>query len=804
VKNKKILILVFVMGGFQVATRASFESDFSWTNVEPHDGRVVDDSNLLLQRLRETRPTLRYVKPVGKQGKGTVKGSKSDGGVTAPVVQEPVGIVVDREFLTKGTLAKIVGMGKEDHDFSHPDALFLPNGTMVSRIDKTSRHVLKIQGFDLEIRDQMKKQRKTYQKLFSGLTLEQKQFELKNFEVINSDLGWLAKLGKNSITNANEIAKVQQRIRKLITQMNKATFDAAAKSGTAKLADEGQGHESLALTRSVHEKNADEGVPPSPRLAKITVRSGQKDGELIVKDLLPVVIHQAEEIATAKVVGEMASEKEKAAQEPAKIDKALTDIARLQSFDSNNQDSDELNKALGYRYDEIYGLLEVAFGPEFNLDDKKWSQNSDAQEVKRLWKKLTGDHELFDQDQAVTKLPSAAPNHDSLELIGRTERALLEKLRNVFENRLNPSPVASVAPVRSKSLDGVVSVEAELPPSYFGITENPLSSLSETAPSTVSAKNFDNEDITVGGLHSALEPHKNPQKVVRPWDQLGGVRRVSMGEDDDDDEGSLEPIFIGAEVTSKKLAEIPTLNEAELEKFSTSDLKLLRELYTQKVSNFSSQTERFSGDTLLSAQDIVEHQDARDAAQESLKISRETLDRLITVLKKRPDLEVKPLFTKEELSRYSINQLSELQHELITASVGLRSENRVLFAEKFPTDEDQLEIYRLKKVLESLADASRLVNAIVREREVVVNVRNGGKGDDPELSLGDIQTIQESLASEILAEQENVRLLNKKLYPLNVADQKTLNQLGQRIVFLQDQMHHYNDQIKEKKTESEA
>ena len=296
VKNKKILSLTFAMlcGGFQVVNAARFESIKNGSgrpsvepglprDVEPGLPRDTDTRWSLVQRLHElddTKLTLKFIKPAGK---GSGKGTASTDVVTPPVVSPSMGIIVDRASLSPGTLAKIIGVGKGAVDFAHPDAIFLPDGTMVSRMLNGKPQKI-TDSFLKEIRTQMKKQRATYQRFFSRLSAKQKKQEQKSFEILNTELGRLTKLelelvrikeyqkkaSGNSLESAfdlksKEIDKVQEGIRDLIKQMNKVTFNAAAKPVVVKPpVDEGQGNEPMEPVAPVHEGGEDEGTPLSP------------------------------------------------------------------------------------------------------------------------------------------------------------------------------------------------------------------------------------------------------------------------------------------------------------------------------------------------------------------------------------------------------------------------------------------------------------------------------------------------------------------------------------------------------------
>ncbi len=238
VKNKKSVsfLLAWVLGLSFLNVEAEYGGSSEGISVarvdqgleQRHETNPLNTNNLLLQRLRlrqqGEKPALEYIRPV-KQTKGTV--------VTPLAPQPSTGLLVDSALLSPGTLARIAKEGKSDRNFAAPDAVFLPNGTMASRILHGKRQAI-TDPFLVEIRDQMKKQRKTYQNFFNYLSPKQKEQEQEAFEEINSDLGRLAKLRQDPNTSADEIAKAQQNIRTLISQMSKKTFNAAANNAEVK------------------------------------------------------------------------------------------------------------------------------------------------------------------------------------------------------------------------------------------------------------------------------------------------------------------------------------------------------------------------------------------------------------------------------------------------------------------------------------------------------------------------------------------------------------------------------------------
>ena len=295
VKNKKILSLAFAMlfGGFQIINAAHVAEapvlESGRPSVEPVRPRDTNPARWdLLQRLQhDTAPKLGYVEPAGKPGKGTASADV----VISPVVSKPTGVVADSASLkalgvSKGTLARIVEVGEGDHDFTRPDALFLQNGTMLLKMLDGKQQEL-TDPFLVKIREKMKDQRETYQGLFSRLTPKQKEQEQKSFEILNTELVQLKKLQEDLVALKNleknpktyeerrnkillkekAINEVKAGIRKLIKQMNKATFNAVVPKPVVDVepVDEGYEDEPVRPVISVHEDDEDDGLPASPR-----------------------------------------------------------------------------------------------------------------------------------------------------------------------------------------------------------------------------------------------------------------------------------------------------------------------------------------------------------------------------------------------------------------------------------------------------------------------------------------------------------------------------------------------------------
>ena len=275
-KNKKVslLLLAILVGGFPLGCAAygEIEEIHQFPSGPVHRPENTDSQWTLLQRLREQENQLfHYIKPAKKSGKRITASNDADGAVTPGTL---VGIAVDRASLKnlkarKGTLAALVKPKEEDPNFTDPKAIFLPNGKLVLRREALDRGLTLIKknegkpnrqydAFLDGIRAQMKKQRASYQKLFSRLTPKQKEQEQKSFAVLNAELGQLAKLEKAQVSDADEIKKVQERIKTFISQMTKATFNEAAKKSV--------------IVEPVDEE--DEGLPKSPTLVD-PVHDGQ-------------------------------------------------------------------------------------------------------------------------------------------------------------------------------------------------------------------------------------------------------------------------------------------------------------------------------------------------------------------------------------------------------------------------------------------------------------------------------------------------------------------------------------------------
>ncbi len=251
-QNKKMIALFSLLCGsnFSVAAmetvhfepREESATDSGRASVEPtvfHPEEPDNNRWDLLQRLRnDNLPKLGYLRP-----KSTKR--SEDNGAAAPLV----GVAVDSASLKqwaqkqKGLTAKevqaLIRIAKDDKNFAHPDAMFLPDGKMTFR-KKTqgngqvdSKEILeqrkKQREFSEEIQVLMKKQRATYRKFFSRLTSKQKEQERKSFEIVNSEFASLAKLEKENPEPTEAIDKVKAGIKNLIAQMNKETFNEAAK-----------------------------------------------------------------------------------------------------------------------------------------------------------------------------------------------------------------------------------------------------------------------------------------------------------------------------------------------------------------------------------------------------------------------------------------------------------------------------------------------------------------------------------------------------------------------------------------------
>jgi len=241
VKNKILsLALAIFCVNFQFASAGEGEEFSVHRKTGPEtfpETRPANDPARwdLQQRLRQDEPNrLRFSRgdedSSSDSGKAPVKGMPSTiiTGDLLDKYKERTGLSIDQDTLAIMKLRK---------DEAPPLAIFDDKGVLLALKDKRDE-VFK-DSFLMKIKKQVQKEQAKYQKKFKDLNDQQRQAEVKSFEILNTELREIASLKqqlskikedsepvffkKRKLINdkEKEIANVEKSIKKLISQMDK-------------------------------------------------------------------------------------------------------------------------------------------------------------------------------------------------------------------------------------------------------------------------------------------------------------------------------------------------------------------------------------------------------------------------------------------------------------------------------------------------------------------------------------------------------------------------------------------------------